>query len=167
MVLLLHGGRAAPRQVEKPRFDQYPATRQWDGIQRKPILNRDTRFFRTRIREAAKDDPNFAGHYVLLAVGCGAGCVHIYVIDKNTGTVWEPSLGTITAGLPCVYESADILTAHPDSRLLIINGGFHEDPSTEGTHYFAWTGKRFRLLYETPRKPCPPEEEDTPQQTFR
>ncbi len=41
---------------------------------------------------------NFAGHYRVVEVGCGSGCTHFYVLDKNTGKVMK---------VPTQYMDAD------------------------------------------------------------
>jgi hypothetical protein len=45
--------------------------------------------FRTRLREAARNGPNFAGHYTVATWGCGASdCLSLAIVDENTGRVY-------------------------------------------------------------------------------
>lgn len=78
-------------QTPAPRFEDYPTTGVYKGKNTPLALTRDDRTYRTRLREAAAEKPNFAGHYILAAWGCGAECVMGAVIDANTGRVsWFP-----------------------------------------------------------------------------
>ncbi len=49
--------------------------------------------YRTRLSEAAKKGPNFAGRYRILQIGCGAGCTNNYMIDVATGEVFAVPVG--------------------------------------------------------------------------
>ncbi len=80
---------------------------------------------------------NFAGHYVLTSIGCGAGCVQVAAIDAGTGAVaWLPK--TV-----CCWPLAltDPLEYRRDSRLLIVYGALNEKGS--GAHAFVFDGRRF------------------------
>jgi hypothetical protein len=48
-------------------------------------LTRAAREFRTRLREAARDKPNFAGRFIGTTLGCGTECVQGAIIDARTG----------------------------------------------------------------------------------
>jgi hypothetical protein len=43
--------------------------------------------YRTRLHEGAAAGPNFAGHYAVVEIGCGAGCNDPYLVDLSTGEV--------------------------------------------------------------------------------
>ena len=49
--------------------------------------------YRTRLSEAAKKGPNFAGRYRILRIGCGTGCTNNFIIDVATGEVFEVPVG--------------------------------------------------------------------------
>ena len=54
------------------------------------------RTFRTLLRAAAQEPPDFAGHYKIVRIGCGTSCVTIAVIDRATRNVFFPKgLGVI------------------------------------------------------------------------
>ena len=79
-----------------------------------------------------KDKPNFAGHYVLTAWGCGAECLMGAVIDANTGHVyWFPF--TICCWSGDVDRPIDYRI---HSRLLIFTGIRSEKEGDEGVHYY-------------------------------
>ncbi|OXA85326.1 hypothetical protein B0A66_19670 [Flavobacterium hercynium] len=50
--------------------------------------------FKTRIIEAYKSDKiDFAGHYIGVLFGCGAGCVSGFMIDVRDGKIYSAPLG--------------------------------------------------------------------------
>src|SRR4029453_14494804 len=71
-----------------PQFAAYPAPLAHPGKNAEPDLStQEARSFRTRLREAAKERPNFAGQYILTTWGCGTSCVMGAVIDAQSGRV--------------------------------------------------------------------------------
>ncbi|MBW8735266.1 MAG: hypothetical protein JF571_13375 [Asticcacaulis sp.] len=140
-----------------PTYSQFPAK---PVAMRKPaaaiIAGRDARTFRTRIREGAKRGPNFAGHYTLIHIGCGADCQMSVVVDALTGKVYfDPTIATIWAGRVDSEADArpapgefDVFSSHwrNDSSLLIALGAPNEDLSRDGVGYYNWTGTRFVLV---------------------
>lgn len=56
---------------------------------------RDRRFndFRTRIRESMSYGVNFAGHFSVIEIGCGAGCRLVFLGDLLTGQVFAGPVG--------------------------------------------------------------------------
>ncbi len=94
MVLILYGSLLTniAYASNSPKFAQYPA-KVYQGKNAKVRLNKDTRFFRTRFRELAKNPVNFAGHYAITFFGCGAGCVSGLMFDAKLGkTSYLPSV---------------------------------------------------------------------------
>lgn len=59
------------------------------------FAGRDKQFayVRTRIVEALKAPPNFAGHYTIVTLGCGSGCTSNLIIDRTTGKVSKVPFG--------------------------------------------------------------------------
>jgi hypothetical protein len=52
--------------------------------------NPEARKYRTRLKEAWAEakEPNFAGHYFVPDnIGCGTGCLVVFVVDWNTGAI--------------------------------------------------------------------------------
>jgi hypothetical protein len=97
--------------------------------------------FKTALREAFRQPVNFAGHYILTTIGCGASCVLAAAIDATTGRV---------AWLPfnvCCWP-ADIdepLAFRRDSELLVIHGQRNEHGPV-GPHYYRFSAGRFTEL---------------------
>lgn len=58
-------------QTEIPRFKDYPVAEKFNGPTARLIWKGEARMYRTRIREAAREQPNFAGHYIVASWGCG------------------------------------------------------------------------------------------------
>ena len=61
------------------------------------FLGRDM-LYRARLRAAATERPNFAGHYVLTTWGCGTECVMGAAINTRTGRVAFLSFATCCYG---------------------------------------------------------------------
>lgn len=142
-----------------PKWEDHPAlTPVWKGPNASPKLVRaDERMFRTNITNAAKEPPDFAGHYRFADWGCGSACAAGALIDLKTGAIYPPPKtgppGTgwsrwIFAG--GVVEGS-YLETRPDSRLAITREQSRDD--TQKVRYWEWTGSAFRLLLErTERK---------------
>lgn len=78
-----------------PRFDKYPQA-QFFGRKTMPDFAgraKDLKEYRTRIRAAVQEGPNFGGNMSLLPIGCGTGCTFVLAIDLNTGTVHNFPIG--------------------------------------------------------------------------
>lgn len=131
-----------------PRFEDFPAREHMSGPNAPLAPTRKDMEFRTMLRGAARDRPNFAGHYVLTYWGCGAGCVMGAAIDARSGRVaWLP--GTI-----CCWpvEVEDPLTFRRDSTLVAMTGQRNEKAGDDGTHYYRIDGLRFVHVRDIPAK---------------
>jgi hypothetical protein len=129
-----------------PQFKDFPANGQYAGKNAPVIITGKDRMYRTRLREAAQEQPNFAGHYILTTWGCGAECLTGAVIDANTGKVyWLPDTiccwneierdGSFT---PVVFRL--------NSRLIVFTGLRNEREGDQGAHYYKFDGARFRFI---------------------
>lgn len=141
-------GVVAQTQRRVPRFEDYPAREVYRGVNARARLTRDDRAFRTRLREAARERPNFAGRYVVTAWGCGAGCLMGAVIDAKTGRVYRlPHQATLDYDAGLDFEP---IRFRLDSRLLIIFGARDDAPDIDadfGTHYYLFERGRFRQIH--------------------
>jgi len=91
-----------------------------------------------------KNDINFGGHYTIIERSCGAGCVHIFIVDRITGKIFiniRPNDGRYGY----LYKK--------DSYLLIANSNVFQDDSLkyyndlEGTpELFVWKDNNFEVL---------------------
>jgi hypothetical protein len=76
-----------------PRFEDYPVKETWQSNPPNvKLTTRSERMFQTRLTNAAKEPPNFAGHYRITYWGCGSFCSAGAVIDLQTGYVFPPPL---------------------------------------------------------------------------
>jgi len=108
------------------------------------LTSKEARQYRTVLRDAAAKGPNFAGHYTLVAIGCGAGCVHLAVIDETTGDVAFPK-----------HASMVYWTEEPEfkkeSDVLVLRGSVDSEDAPAGTSTFRWNGRDFDLVrFESP-----------------
>jgi len=147
-------------------FDDFPAPAPFHGVPGSPVLRTaGQRLFRTRIREAAKQGPNFAGHYTIAEWGCGSSCVSVAVIDAETGVVHEGPFGTLPYAI-LFYGKAlrydrnaqgeyqyDELSYSLNSRLLIARGCPND--LNCAAYFYEWTGTQFKLLRKIPASPEP------------
>ncbi len=149
-LLSVTSSRDATAQRRAPRFEDYPVKKVYRNRNARLRLTDDDRAFRTRLREAAKRRPNFAGRYVLTAWGCGAGCQAGAAVDLRTGRVhWLPHQATLDYDAGLDFEP---IRFRPDSRLIIIFGAPDSDDDSEmdrnfGTHYYVFERGRFRQVY--------------------
>lgn len=141
---------AAQAQAKKlPTFSQYAVKAEKIKPAKVNINTPDTRAFRTRLREAAREGVNFAGRFVIAAWGCGTGCLNGVVIDGKTGKVYFPkSLSGFGLGYGDWTNNHEALEFKPNSKLLIINGfiGGDDERQAEGKYYLLWTGTDFKRL---------------------
>lgn len=121
-------------------FAAYPsANPRFHGLAVKPqFTGRDKNWslYRTRIRNAVKEGPNFAGRIVIFPIGCGTGCVFYPAVDLTNGKVFSFPLG----GEEHPYLR---LKYQIDSRAVSARWMSDEECLTE---VFEWTGAAFRGL---------------------
>ena len=133
-------------QDRVPQFKDYPAAA-YSGPNAPLILTRDDRNFRTRLREASKEKPNFAGRYILTAWGCGTSCLMGAVVDAKTGRVhwWNFSI--------CCWTSTDDnfkpIEFRLNSKLIVFSGARNEKEGDEGAHFYKFENGRFVHLRST------------------
>jgi hypothetical protein len=147
LTLLLHLGATADAT---PRFADFPATEPANATPAPLVLEKKDQLFRTRLRAAAKQRPNFAGHFVLTGWGCGAECVMGAAIDVNTGRVIALP-GTVSGWFldgrterDWGYRAPDAfepITFRLDSRLLVLRGQLDEQGPV-ARHAFELRGDR-------------------------
>ena len=119
--------------VPAPRFEDYPVKEAYRGTNAPLILTRDDQSFRTRLKMASAQKPNFGGHYILTAWGCGAECLAGALIHANTGRVhWFPFT------ICCWTATGDgfqPIRYRVDSSLVVFSGSRNEH-GENATHYY-------------------------------
>jgi hypothetical protein len=160
-----------------PRFQDHPA-RPVRLSKPAPVDlrgNPAAQAFRTRLRLGATEGPNFAGHYTVVAWGCGAGCIDFGIVDAVSGKVFfDPSLRGVSNDHVRESDSEkDLddgvdrttlqLRFRRDSQLLIVFGTPNEDSSREGVAFYRWTGRALQSVRFIPRTAfCGPESSPSP-----
>ncbi len=120
----------AQQAAARPDFSQFVVKNVWRGTPAAPVLSKDQRSFRTRIREGAKSPVQFAGHYTVPQWGCGAGCSSFVVVDSISGKVYDVSFSL--SDLPYAWleknpdHQLERIEFRPNSRLMKINGCLNE-----------------------------------------
>lgn len=104
--------------------------------------------YRTVIRDEARRGPDFAGHYTLVRIGCGAATVCVAIADAATGKVYFPANLKSATALLFYTGKVDVrpLNFRRNSRLLIVAGSPNEEERRAGLSYFEWRGERLRLV---------------------
>jgi hypothetical protein len=140
-------------------FAKYPAPVEAFRPVPPDVRHGEALLYRTVLREEAGHAPDFAGHYDLVQIGCGAGTSCPAIEDAKTGEVFfAPQLKNASALLVDTGDNdVETLTYRKDSRLLIVVGTRNEDLKTEGMSYFEWRHDKLTLLRFVPRsKLCGP-----------
>lgn len=75
--------------VNKPDFARYPAT-PVNATVKHPLSGANDQI-RARVAYVKnnQEKPDFAGHYVVAAYGCGTGCMATALVDVKTGVVYR------------------------------------------------------------------------------
>lgn len=126
---------------EPPAFEDVPAVPEGGGPPAAVDLESHprARTFRTALTRGAAEGPNFAGHYTVVAWGCGSMCQDFMIVDSRTGEVFD---GRTTAlGVEHRLES----------RLLVLNPPARVEESgclapECATQYLLWTGSRLEAV---------------------
>ena len=130
-----------------PKFSDYPA-KVYSGPTAKLMLNsEDAKLFRTRLRDALKDKPNFAGEYVMTMWGCGAGCRSYSIVNKRTGQLLGEGFGG--------EGGEDVKDIEANSRLVITEGPLYaanDEYLGYNRNYNVLKGQKFQLIKRVPIK---------------
>lgn len=132
-----------------PKFKDFPSLEAYKGGGAPVDLKSypEAYKYRTRLQDGVKAGPNFAGHYVVVTIGCGTNCQSQWIVDANNGKV----LGRFSSSLGAAYRI--------DSTLLILNPltgelkeKYKESPNAkflkEETSYLSWEKDRPELIYK-------------------
>lgn len=139
LTALLSAAMFQAAATPRPDFGRYPAAvmRVHSAAPVRLISARD-KSSRSALRAAARGPVTFAGHWVLVEIGCGASCIQVAAIDKASGhVVWFPT--TICCWPLAVTEP---LTYRRDSRLLLVQGELNET-GIASSRAFLFDGVRF------------------------
>jgi hypothetical protein len=100
--------------------------------------------YRTMLRRASKEPPDFAGHYRVVKWGCGTCCSEFAILDLRTGVAWLPNFFIACGYPPGSSESDAALLYRPDSELFVAAGANNE--IGWGIYFYRWNGRSLELL---------------------
>jgi hypothetical protein len=150
--------------VKQPlKFEDFPAPVSSTSRTVAPRMDSsEARRYRTVLREGTADGPNFAGHFAVVAWGCGSSCSERAIVDTHTGRVYFDrrlrDLDTTQADANNDRDDQFPAYFNLSSRLLVIVGAPNEDESRDGVAFYEWTGSQLKLLRFVPRlQACVPE----------
>lgn len=154
--LTLWAQQEVSSQSEVVMFARYPATDVFRGTPAMPDLrDPDVRMYRTRLRDAARQGVNFAGHYAMATWGCGAGCTVLAAIDLHNGKV-----SYFPGAISCGQEKNCGVQFRKNSRAVHVVGYLNEEDSAD--RWYVWTGQQFKLVAKKPAE-LEPDEPNTTQ----
>lgn len=137
-----------------PQFTDYPVKSVYTGkTAQLDMTDPDARMFRTRLREALKEKPDFAGEYVITMWGCGASCRVYSFVNKRTGKLLADGFGG-------EGSQEDVIASKATSRLLVTQEeNMNEDWEVESvtTRFYVFENNKFKLL-KTVKGPASKEE---------
>ncbi len=156
-------------QAKRPafQFEDFPVHEIYHGRPASPVFPKHFGFY-TKVREAARKGPNFAGHYTIAEWGCGSGCQSFVVVDAISGTLYY-SAPFEDLDLPSVSYGG--VEYRLDSSLFIADGCPEHVTPKETVYepcsisYYEFKDRQFHLLarIEKPLAPAPgAEPSDTP-----
>ena len=130
--------------AEIPKFRYYPVD-VYAGPVSAPDLSShpQARTYRTRLRNAAKGQVNFAGEYIVTYWGCGTTCVDGAVLNARTGQVHF-----LPHNLCCwgdVDEGFRPIEVRPYSRLIVL-AGLQGEEEPMGAHFYEFRDGEFRFI---------------------
>ena len=116
-----------------PLFSGFGVSTKLKGKPALPILRTAREHeYRTTIRSAAKRRPNFDGHYAIARYACGTGCHGFFIIDLQSGVIFDtpfkdinvhyPPPNTFVNSEPNWWCFSDVIEFRLDSDLLIVEG---------------------------------------------
>ncbi len=145
VLIYFFGFMDSSAQSRAPRFKDYPVNEMYKGKNAPLVLSKKDREYRTKLNEASLEKPNFAGHFILTAFGCGASCLMGAAIDAKTGKVyWFPH--TICCWSATVSDQFMPIEFRLDSKLIVFSGLRNEIAGDEGAHFYKFENGQFQHL---------------------
>ena len=142
-----------------PKSEDFAVTKFFTGKPAPVVLEtKKARLYRTVIREGASEGPNFAGHYTVVAWGCGMDSFELAVVDAVSGKIFFPPFECVTLaggfGLPLPEGRGLRNPAYRiDSRLLVVVGVEDSEkakPEDRAARFFVFEKGKFNLVYTIP-----------------
>lgn len=141
-------GNCTALTVAPPRFEDFPVSVEFRSKPARVDLSShpEARTFRTKLREGAKEGPNFAGHYTVVSWHCGTECQAVAIVDAKTGRVYFAPFST-SEGSEFRIDSALFIANSPEAIKRR-----KQDPMTDpewcrDSYYYRWENSHFVLIY--------------------
>jgi hypothetical protein len=131
------------------RFEDFPALFSTPRRNAPLILTPQDRQYRTRLRAAVAERPNFAGHYVLTTWGCGTECLYGAAVNLRTRRVTFLPFATCCVG-EVPKSDEEMIAFRQDSALLVLIGMRGGQGADIGSHYYRIQGDRLVHLRSIP-----------------
>ena len=145
LVPLPLGAQASQHWSENraPTFEDFPVEANFAGPSVPIDLSSHAQgwTYRTRLRRAAEQPPDFAGHYVVAQWGCGTSCAVHHLVDLTTGRIFDaPSAGR---GFLHRVESRLIIQDPPISGF-----AYRTASDLSPVVYWLWKDETFVRIYQ-------------------
>jgi len=141
------GAGAVPLQVAVAK--NFPAMTGPPARNAPLVLTLRDRQYRTRLRAAAAERPNFEGHYVLTTWGCGTECLYGAAVNLRTGRVTFLPFATCCLG-EAPNGDEEMVAFRRDSTLLVLLGMRDAREDRIGSHYYRIQGNSLVHLRSVP-----------------
>ena len=136
----------ANAQTGVPRFSDYPVRERFQGKTAPLVLTRAARMYRTRLKEAAKRKPNFAGHFIVTTWGCGTECIAGAIIDARTGHVFMLPFTLCCWAPGTVDDNFKPVDYRLNSSLIMLSGARDEKDGDYATRAYRFQNNRLVLV---------------------
>ena len=132
---------------QKITFSDYPTEKIHIGHNAIPIINSETRMYRTNIKNAANNNPNMGGRYIITFWGCGTGCMHGGYINSDTGETYLLPFGlTESSPTKSGFTIRQDIRTDINSDLVICIGKRDEKDNDDGIHYYKIVQGRLKYI---------------------
>lgn len=147
MAILLIANLGYAGNQENVKFEDYSVQKIPQVKKAKLKLSGNDLHFKTRLKKAYQDAPNFAGKYILTTWGCGAECIMGGLIETTTGKVFLiPFTLCCWDSLIDVEENFKPIDYRLDSSLIIFHGVRNENGGEAAHFYYNFQNNKFNLL---------------------
>ncbi len=101
--------------------------------------------------EVEHPGPNFAGHYIIVEIGCGSPCIMMAIVDALTGRIYNSPMASglqmsWLGGGPWLPEVEFRL----NSNLIIMRPCPNLAKEPVYDHYFLWQNNQWKLVGRIP-----------------
>jgi hypothetical protein len=133
-----------------PRFEDYPVKEIYEGRSAKPILETDgQREAPTYYQAIADGGTNFAGHYAVVTLTCGPGCITADFLNTRTGKIVPGKFSN--SGWKERHDAFREIEFRRASRLIVFAGQIDEKGPI-GWHFYLFDNGKLKKLRTIPTR---------------